>query len=206
MYSLSTRQFFAFSFVLCATIVLSSGPRAEEHFVDGWCLAYDAERVTFTTDNAAANLPVPQFLVPSEVPTPDILDASNKTGWGVRYTKWLGSPFSSAADDACPSTLLSSGLIFFPPKRIGAEGRTSACPGVSFNAMLEPPLSDPLAGHVRIYCATSANIPNCTMSDRMPNGWEASLALPKSHLVHWRDASEDARAFFDKYLTDCGGK
>ncbi len=174
------------------------------HTVDGWCLSYDRGTVTFATDNPAANRPVPSFQVPSDAPTASILDPEAETGWDVRFNKWRSGAFVDRPSEGCDATVLDNGLVRFPPKTYDAGVAVDSCPGASFKDLLLPAASEPLANRVQITCDPELRVPNCRMVDRMPNGWEAEIFLPNTQIDRWRDASADARAYFDAYLTDCG--
>lgn len=170
---------------------------------DGWCLAYDRDEVTLATDNPAANRLVPFFLVPSDVPTSSILDEPDAIGWTVRYTKSNQSAFLRTGDESCGAPEPGSSLVRFPPETYGDDSRPATCSGLSSAELLLPEASDALATRVRITCSVETRVPNCRMVDLMPNGWQAEISLPKTHVARWRDASVDARAYFDAHLADC---
>ncbi|WP_149588941.1 hypothetical protein [Tabrizicola flagellatus] len=98
-----------------------------------------------------------------------------------------------------PESVLFDFLQGLPAK---TADRRSA-PGLTAAELLLPDASDPLASRVRITCSVNPRVPNCLMVDLMPNGWQANISLPKTHVARWRDASADARAFLDSHLTDC---
>jgi hypothetical protein len=170
---------------------------------DGWCLSHDRDDVTLATDNPAANRPAPFFQIPSDVPTSSVLDGPDATGWTVRYTKKRRGVFSRNQDESCGTPDPGSGLVRFSPRTRGDISRQYDCPRLSYAELLLPKASDPLSTHVQITCSVETRVPNCRMVYIMPNGWQAEISLPKPHVARWRDASADARAFFDAKLTDC---
>ncbi|PZQ97882.1 MAG: hypothetical protein DI533_12095 [Cereibacter sphaeroides] len=174
------------------------------HEVDGWCLSYDRDKVTYTTSNSAANGPTPFFLVPSGIPTLRSSDDVDATGLNVHYSKWTRGPLTDKSFDNCGGTVLDNGLVAFPPRLPRDPSVRRDCPGSPFHESLLPAKTDPLANQILIWCSPDPIVVACRMADRMPNGWEAVISLPKTHVDQWREASVAARAYFDEFLTDCG--
>lgn len=172
------------------------------------CLSYprSAPRHEFGRDplfGLFATRAAPVFRVPSVIPTGSILDDPAATGLNIRYVRQGGPDFRYHDAESCASADTGLGLLRFG-SRTTAASAPRGCPSFYKKETLLPVATEPLAGQVRITCDDDPRVPNCTMQDKMPNGWTADITLPRTHLSEWRTASTDARTFFDATLTDCG--
>lgn len=190
-----------------ASVAIATGSlrNSVTYMVDDFCLSFDRSAVTYAYDNAAANRVLPIFLVPLDVPTISALDNADATGMDVRYSKWHDGPFNVNSFEGCGGTDLGNGLVDFAPRKADDNSISLECPRAPAHRRLLPTQTDPLSGQIMIWCSPDPIVQACRMADRMSNGWEAEIMLPRTHLDQWRAASAAARTYFGDFLTDCGG-
>lgn len=168
-----------------------------------YCLSYprDAIRYEFRRYGTRGN---PLFLVPSTIPKLNFRNIETAKGLGVSYTKDGYGTFTYRDIEGCTATDTGFGLLAYDIEPRGAARTPFGCPDGAHHHVYEVKPDDPEAGRIRITCAPEPAVPGCVMTDAMPNGWEASISLPRTHLANWREASTAARAFFASTLRDCG--
>lgn len=193
-----------------ATILWASGGLTRSTYrTSGSCLSYP--RVTpcyeFNRDilfGLFGTRGAPMFVVPSSLQTVRLRDSADAKGLSVMYLKGGAAGLPPYDPASCPSTDTGLGLLQFEPQLKVLSG-ARGCPDSLYKVAFVPLPSEPLAGQIRILCSIGSRVPNCTIQDKLPNGWTASISLARTQLSEWRTASADARAFFDATLIDCGG-
>lgn len=182
-----------------------------EYDVDGWCLAHDRGDILPWPDNPLARGRIPIFRAPSDFPLLGAKVPTGETGLLVSYTKRHAySRERAAASDGgpgrrgCSRLDLGNGL-----SQLVGEGEPECSVQSTYDwqhDQYEPTVRDEVFGAVQISCGRSEAVLACRMTDILPNGWKATITLPKEYLADWQMAARVAQVFFEENLIDCGGE
>lgn len=175
-----------------------------EYRIDGWCLSHQKDAVEWPTTNSAFLQGIPMFFVRAQIPYKGSSDAPSKFGISVSYIKSALSTRQNRIDADgpgrrdCERVPVGNGLVQL-------EGWDPQwCRVYSDYQYFEAQEDSGPDAAITIRCSTNESVQNCRITDVMPNGWRASIGLPKTHLSEWRVATEAARNFFNETLEDCG--
>lgn len=175
---------------------------------DEGCLTVLGE-VTYVTRNPGLS-PAPVFHVPAPIPWSQLGGPDCPDGVMVRY--WFDG--QSAYDwriesrvapryGTCLEIPFEHGLIQFQPDAATSDAPINLCGTATRSNVYAPAETNGPMAAVKINCNRRDITPNCSISDIMPNGWEARITIPKTSLQNWQVAVEYSQRFFTENLADC---
>lgn len=201
----------AISIAVVASLCFATKTHADQirYKVDGWCLAHNRGDIAPWPENPLARGRIPLFRAPSGFELLGAEVPEGETGLLVSYSKRHAySRARAAASDGgpgrrgCSRHPVGNGLL-----QLVGDGVPECSVQSTYewqNDQYEPAVRDDVFGAVQISCGRSQAVLACRMTDILPNGWKATITLPKEHLAEWKMAARVAQNFFEENLTDCG--
>lgn len=189
-----------------------------QYRVDEWCLEHQIGAVEFESDypSPTSLTNAPRFNAPSAFSTMTSSDDPEATGLSVKYRKLGVSNYQFQIDrrrravaDGCIGDDYGNGLVEYidnSTEPVKGPVLSSPCRTIDGLRKFVTTGKHPDTETIIITCNIRPSVVGCNMRDVMPSGWEANIALSKENLADWKQARDDARAFFENSLKDCGDK